>query len=102
MNKYEIKLMTYEEIKNLYINFWGSDNKKMSKLLTTTPNKFVKYVNKHYDIVTRWQVVILEPQGETFILQKDTEQECLEVIKKWNEISDIEPQVRFIKFLKLK
>lgn len=102
MNKYEIKLMSYEELKQLYINFWGRDNKKMSKLLTTTPNKFVKYVNKHYDIVTRWQVVILEPQGETFILQKDTEQECLEVVKQWNEISDIQPQVRLIKFLKLK
>ena len=73
--KNQITLQQYENVKNLFIKFWGVDSKRISKILNKTPKAFIKYINKHYELKTSYQVIIVDTESE-FIATRDTEEQA--------------------------
>lgn len=101
LNNY-IKLEEYESLKDLFINFWGVDNKRIKKVLNKTPKAFIKYILKHYEIKATWQVIITDAESE-FIASRETEEEAKKLFNKWVAICEnAKVELKQIEYLKLK
>ena len=100
--KNKITLQQYENVKNLFIEFWGVDNKRMSKILNKTPKAFIKYINKHYDLKTTWQIVILGTDESIFVATRKTEEEAKALYNKWLAYENVKIEYKKVECLKLK
>ena len=97
-----IKFEEYESLKDLFIKFWGVDNKRIRKVLNKTPKQFIKYVLKHYELKTSYQVVIIDTESE-FIASRDTEEEAQALYNKWLAICEnAKVELKQVEYLKLK
>ena len=99
--KNKITLKQYENVKNLFVKFWGVDNKRMSKILNKTPKTFIKYINKYYDLKTSYQVIIIDNESE-FIASRDSEEQAKELLNKWLACDNVKAEYKQVEYLKLK
>lgn len=99
--KNQITLQQYENVKNLFIKFWGVDSKRISKILNKTPKAFIKYINKHYELKTSYQVIIVDTESE-FIATRDTEEQAKELYNKWLACGSVKAEYKKVEYLKLK
>lgn len=99
--KNKITLKQYENVKNLFVKFWGVDNKRMSKILNKTPKAFIKYINKYYDLKTSYQVIIVDNESE-FIASRESEEQAKELLNKWLACDNVKAEYKQIEYLKLK
>lgn len=100
--KNQITLQQYENVKNLFIKFWGVDNKRISKILNKTPKAFIKYINRYYELKTSYQVIIIDTESE-FIATRDTEEQAKELYNKWLAIcGNAKVEFKQVEYLKLK
>lgn len=99
--KNQITLKQYENVKNLFIKFWGVDNKRISKILNKTPKAFIKYINKHYELKTSYQVIITDTESE-FIATRETEERAKELYNKWLACDNVKVECKKVEYLKLK
>ena len=99
--KNQITLKQYEKVKDLFIKFWGVDNKRMSKILNKTPKAFIKYINKHYELKISHQVIIMDTESE-FIASRETEERARELLNKWLAYGSVKAEYKKVEYLKLK
>ena len=102
LNNY-IKLEEYESLKDLFVNFWGVDNKRIKKVLNKTPKAFIKYILKHYEIKATWQVEVIGTDGSVFVASRETEEEAKDLFNKWVAICEnAKVELKQVEYLKLK
>ena len=100
--KNKITLEQYENVKNLFIKFWGVDNKRISKILNKTPKAFIKYINKYYDLKATWQVEIIGTDNSVFMASRETEEQAKALYNKWLTCDNAKIEYRQVEYLKLK
>lgn len=98
-----VKLEQYESLKDLFVNFWGVDNKRIKKVLNKTPKKFVKYVLKRFEIRESWKIEVVGIDGSVFMARRETEEQAKTLYNKYIVIcKNAKIELKQVKYLKLK
>lgn len=97
-----IKFEEYESLKDLFIKFWGVDNKRIKKVLNKTPKQFIKYVLKRYEIRETWQVEVIGTDDSVFVASRETEERAKELYNKWLACDNVKVELKKVEYLKLK
>lgn len=101
--KNKITLKQYENVKDLFVKFWGVDNKRIRKILNKTPKQFIKYILKHYEIKAIWQVEIIGTDKSIFVASRETEEEAKALYNKWlATCENVKVEYKQVEYLKLK